>query len=127
MDRRHAGILHLAFQPQVEVRRVDADERGRLLAPDLSQQRPADTGQLPITLQRVDVAVNREQFAWPSHIEAFGLHLGAADAEELRIGEVPLDRTDQVARKKIAGSLPGNHGNPYCHDVSGRCRGRSRR
>ena len=38
MDRGDAGVARLAFQPQVEVGRIDADEGGGTLAPDLREQ-----------------------------------------------------------------------------------------
>ena len=135
VDRGDAGVAHLALEPQVEVGRIHTDEGVGALGADLPEQVAADAGELAVALERVDVAMHREQLAGPAHLEAFGLHLRPADAEELGVGQVAAQRADQVAREQVAGGLPGDHGDADLHVLgnairvmlSARCRDRSRR
>jgi hypothetical protein len=139
MDGRDAGVAHLAFEPQVEVGRIHTDEGVGALGADLPEQLATDAGELAVALERVDVAMHRKQLAGPAHFEALGLHLRPADAEELGVGQVTAERTDEVAREQIAGGFPCDHGDTDLHALpdcacivprpalSARCRDRSRR
>src|SRR5690606_27861822 len=102
-------------EPEVEVRRIDPDEDIGSLVQDLPQQVAADSRKLAITLQRIDVAMHGEPFAWPARLEALGLHPGPADTEELRVGHMLPERTDQMAGKQVAGGFSGDHGNTDRH------------
>ena len=42
-------------------------------APDLREQFATDAGEFAVALDRVHITMDREQFARPAHVEAFGL------------------------------------------------------
>ena len=125
VDRRNPDRADAALEPQIEVRRIDADERIRPLAAHTPQQLPADTRKLAIALQRVDVTVHREPLARPQRVEAFGLHLRPADTEEFGVGQLLPDRADQVAGEQVPGGLARHHRDADGHRLSGRRRAKT--
>lgn len=115
VDRRDAAILEALLEPQAEVGGIDADEGGRRIFLEQVEQAAADARQLTVVFEGIDVAMHGELLGGPEGLEADRLHLGAADAEELGIRQVALERLDQVAGEEVAGRLARHHGDAQGH------------
>jgi hypothetical protein len=101
MDAGYAGAFQFAFQRQIEVGRIDANEdRGRVCRSCVAKpaESPGFCSGCP-ALQR-----NRapKALASETRIGAQRLHFGAGDADKLKIGLGMLERADQQAAEQIA-------------------------
>jgi len=92
-------------------------ERGEVAVQHLAAVQLAehfeDAGDLPVVLQGIDVAHDRQFVDRPPGIEALGLHPGTADTVKDDIRQFCLQGADQQAGKKIPGGLSSHHGNPH--------------
>jgi len=113
LDGGDARALEALFQPEIEVGPIDANEGVGLVLAQTPQQLPADARDPAIVAQHFGVAANGEFFRRPEHLEAFALHLRPADAVELDIGQMRLQRGDQMGSELVAGGFAGDHGNAY--------------
>ncbi len=72
-------------------------------------RRPTDRVELQKMPQHLDVAAHRQILHWEPGIEALGLHLRAADADELQSGNALAQRGDEMSPEKVSRSLPRYH------------------
>src|SRR3989338_5372651 len=105
MDGGDAACLEREFQIEIEIRRVHRDEQVRAISQKILAQPAADADDLAIMAQYFDIAAHRQLFHREQYVHPGGLHLRAADTDELDIGAHFLKGCHQVAAKQIAGGF----------------------
>jgi hypothetical protein len=110
MDRRDAGVTQPRFQPEIEIRRIDADEGGRTLAPSDAQQRAADARQLAIVLEHLDDSHAPPAFAGHHASKPAACIFGPPmPKKSMHPADDVAQRLDQVTGKLVARRLAGDH------------------
>ena len=111
MDGTDTRRLEIGLQPQIEIRCIDPDEDIRPQFKQAPLQLATNTGNLPVMLQRIPIAHDRQFFHRPPGIEALALHLRPTDTVEHGIRQMLLQRRNQMAGQEIPGGLSCHHGN----------------
>ena len=132
MDRLDAGLLEPAFELEIEVGRIDADEGVGALVQQPLGEPPADARDLAVVPQHQDVAAHREAIMRPPGVETVSRHSRSADAERAQCRPACLQSAEQQSGEQIARGLAGHHREPRCAVVhpgaiNGRCRASIRR
>jgi hypothetical protein len=89
MNGRNAALLECLFQPEIEVRRVNADEHIGRISQQAAFEVRADGGDLAIVPEHLDVAAHRQLLERMPGVEAQPEHLRTADAENTAFGSLP--------------------------------------
>src|SRR5690606_27356544 len=105
-----AGLPELAFQAQVEVGRVHADEDIRLPLQQPATQAGAQAQQARQVLEHFRHAHYRQFRAVVPGVEAFGAQHRPADAGELRVRETVPQLAYQAGGQQIARGLASHQG-----------------
>ena len=118
VDGGDAGVLELAFEPEVEIGRIDADEEIRPVAQHAFGELAPDAHDLAVVAQRLGIAAHRELLHREMRLEALGRHARPADARELDPRPARLQRRDQMGGQQVAGGFAGHHADAH---MSGHC------
>ncbi|MNC17965.1 hypothetical protein D3C75_658580 [compost metagenome] len=121
MHGTDAGLAQLEFNPEIEVRSVDADEHVRTLVDQGADQSAPTTEQFGQAAEHLDQAHHRQALHWEVRVQPLGLHAWTADADELHIRVTCLDGLHQSGAEDIAGRFAGDQGDLQCtrHGFSG--------
>ncbi len=102
LESGNAGPLQPPLQPQIEIRRVDADEQIGRLAQKMLSQRPADAQDGGQAAHGLHVAAHGQGFHGEQGVHTGGDHFRAADALEAGPWQPRLKRPDEMAAQQIA-------------------------
>ena len=102
MDAGNPGSLQIAFQRQIEVGRVDADEDLRLRLQELPLQGTPNRQDFTQAAQRFNITAHRKCLHRKPGFGTQRLHLGAGNTDKLKAGLGIVERVNQQAAKQIA-------------------------
>ena len=109
LDRGNAGVLQLAFEVEIEIGRIDADEHCRPLLQHALGYLAPDRHDSPVVTQHLRIAAHAEPVHRHVRFESLRDHLRAADAGKTQLRSARLERRDQVGSQQVARSLGGDH------------------
>jgi len=110
VDGPHPPVLEATFDLQIEIRRIDPDEKIDILIAEATNQIAPNPDQFGEAPQSVPKTIDRETLAGVPGLEAFPLHQGAANADKAGAGKMGLERGNQARTQLIARSLSRNKG-----------------
>ena len=110
MHDRHAAGAQLLLEPEVEVRRIDADEHGGPLLAQPSLPACAQPQQPRQVAQHLDVAAHRQFAHVRPGVEAGGDHAVAADTGAAQVRCAPAQFRNHSGREQVTRGLPGDEG-----------------
>jgi hypothetical protein len=114
----NAPRLQLRLERQVEIGRVDADERARRVSPQMLRKPAPDGDDFGQVAQHLNVAAHGQLFEGEKHFQARSFHARAADAGEAK-GRVEFAQgADQFAAEQVARRLAGDHGDHRCRGTA---------
>jgi hypothetical protein len=117
LHRRNARRVQTPREPQVEVRRVDADEHVRALRLEGAPQPQPQPQQARQVAQHLEQPHHGERFGRLPHLAARVAHLRPGDAEEACLGVECPQRPDQARPERVARRLAGHQSHPQRHRV----------
>ena len=110
MHGADAGAAQLQLQPEVEVRRVDADEDVGAREYQVADQVLAPAQQLAQAAEDLDQAHDRQALHGEFGNQALGLHARTAHADELDLGVAFAQRLHQAGAKDVPRGLARHQG-----------------
>ena len=111
MHGGNAGGFELFGHAQIEIGRVNADKHIRPDSFEPRHQFAADFQNFGQALNHFDITAHRQPFLVEQALAAGGNHARAADADELGVRPLRLNRFNQMRAEQIAGSFSGTQGN----------------
>lgn len=105
LHRRNARLLEIHLEVEIEIGRVDADEKRRPVAEEMLAELSAYSDDLPVMPEHLYEAAYRELFHREENLHPRSFHLRTADADEAKSRPALAERTDQVSAKLIPGSF----------------------
>ena len=101
MNRADAGLLELAFDAEIEVGRVDADERGGAFAQRSREQIAPHGEQAWQVRDHFDEAHHAQFFRRMPQLHTGGGHMRTANAGKARSGNFFAQASDEVCAEQI--------------------------
>ena len=102
------SALEARLEPEIEIRRVDADEHGDALGDQPPGERPAHRDELGQPAEDLDEAAHRQRLQRIPGLAAGRLHPRTGDTDEADPGMARAHALDQRRRQRVARRLAGD-------------------
>jgi hypothetical protein len=108
VNRTYALALEPTLEPQVEIRRIDADEQWRTGLSQTAEYVAADADKLGDARKDLDEPTQGELFQRVPQIASRARHARAADPRKTGLRDLCADSADELCAKRVTRGLAGD-------------------